>query len=59
MAKHAHSVRVRACTFIFSPVWGNLPPLIFPVLAVLALIWAAMPDPVVTGHAAQKLEAVR
>ncbi|OUI86595.1 hypothetical protein HC62_04020 [Acetobacter tropicalis] len=59
MAKHAHSVRARACTFIFSPLWGKVPALIFPVLAALALVWAATPDPVATGHGALALEVVR
>ncbi|MDN7355190.1 hypothetical protein [Acetobacter senegalensis] len=59
MAKHAHSVRARACTFICSPIWGNLLALFVPVLAALAIIWLGTPDPVATGHAALALEAVR
>ncbi len=59
MAKHAHSVRARACTFIFSPLWGEVPALIFPVLAALTLIWAATPDPVISGRVTHTQEAAQ
>ncbi|MCP1214617.1 hypothetical protein NKW53_00855 [Acetobacter orientalis] len=57
MANRAYSTPIH--TWAFHLFCTSLPALIAPVLIALALYGMATPDPVVAGHAALKLEAVR
>ncbi|MCP1215095.1 hypothetical protein NKW53_03285 [Acetobacter orientalis] len=57
MAKHAYSMPL--FTWALDIACTTLPALIAPALFALVLYGMATPDPVVSGHAALKLEAVR
>lgn len=57
MANRAYSTPIH--TWAFRIFCTSLPALVAPALIVLALLGMGASDPVVTGHAAQKLEAVR
>lgn len=57
MANRAYSTPIH--TWAFHLFCTSLPALIAPALIALALYGMATPDPVVAGHAALKLEAVR
>ncbi|CCT60388.1 hypothetical protein [Acetobacter pasteurianus] len=57
MAKRAYSTPIH--TWAFHIFCTSLPALVAPALIALMLLGLGASDPVVTGHAAQKLEAVR
>lgn len=57
MAKRAYSTPIH--TWAFRIFCTSLPALVAPALIALMLLGLGASDPVVTDHAAQKLEAVR
>ncbi|GCD65308.1 hypothetical protein [Acetobacter pasteurianus] len=57
MAKRTYSTPIH--TWAFRIFCTSLPALVAPALIALTLLGLGASDPVVTGYAAQKLEAVR